>query len=97
VTSENGLPQNTIHGIVKDKYGFMWFGTWSGFCRYDGYSFKFYRNVPGNDRSLINSRIHNILRDSGKDLWILTFDQKVICKYNYDADDFERIPMSKIS
>lgn len=97
VTSENGLPQNTIHGIVKDKYGFMWFGTWSGLCRYDGYSFKVYRNVPGNDRSLINSRIHNILRDSRKDLWILTFDQKVICKYNYDTDDFERIPMSKIS
>src|SRR5690606_20442274 len=34
ITSQDGLPQNTIHGINKDKYGFMWFGTWSGLCRY---------------------------------------------------------------
>ena len=37
ITSDNGLSQNTITGIVQDHQGYMWFGTSSlGVCRYDG-------------------------------------------------------------
>ncbi len=96
ITSEHGLPQNTIHGIVKDKYGFMWFGTWSGLCRYDGYRFKIYRYDPENSKSINNNRIHNILKDAAQDLWVMTFDEQTLCKYNYDTDDFERIPLEKV-
>jgi len=97
LTTENGLPQNTIHGIAKDKYGFMWFGTWSGLCRYDGYNFKIYRHQPGNNRSINNSRIHNIISDSAQNLWIQTFDESVACRYNYETDDFDRFPASRVS
>jgi len=97
ITSENGLPQNTVNGIIKDKYGFMWFGTFSGLCRYDGYRFKIYQSKPGNSRSLINNRIHNIIKDEHQDIWILTFDDKILCKYNYVTDDFERVPASHLS
>jgi ligand-binding sensor domain-containing protein len=70
----------------------MWFGTWSGLCRYDGYTIRIYRYDPENPRSIINNRIHNILRDSVGDLWISTFDDKYYCRYNYNTDDFERVP-----
>src|SRR5690606_6806332 len=43
ITSEDGLHQSTRHSIAKDKHGFMWFGTWSGLCRYDGYNIRVYR------------------------------------------------------
>ena len=97
IGSEDGLPQSTIHGIAKDKYGFMWFGTWAGLCRYDGYSFKVYRFDASNKRSINNNRIHNIIRDSNKDLWILTFETGEICRYNYESDDFDRVQVSKVS
>jgi len=42
-TSENGLPQNTVYDVCQDKYGFMWFSTRNGVCRYDGYSVKIYK------------------------------------------------------
>ncbi|NGM64545.1 hybrid sensor histidine kinase/response regulator transcription factor [Sphingobacterium sp. SGR-19] len=94
ITSEDGLPQSTIHGIAKDKHGFMWFGTWSGLCRYDGYTIRVYRYDAHNTRSLINNRVHNILADKNGDLWISTFDEQYLCRYRYETDDFERLPMT---
>ncbi|WP_223857763.1 hybrid sensor histidine kinase/response regulator transcription factor [Sphingobacterium micropteri] len=94
ITSEKALPQSTIHGIAKDKYGFMWFGTWSGLCRYDGYNMRVYRYDAQNPRSLINSRIHNILADNKGDLWISTFDEQTLCRYNYETDDFDRLAIA---
>ncbi|MBC7914229.1 MAG: helix-turn-helix domain-containing protein [Pyrinomonadaceae bacterium] len=96
LTSENGLPQNTIHGIVKDKYGFMWFGTWAGLCRYDGYKFTTYRTEPNNPHSLINNRIHNLYKDKNQDIWVKTFDTTAVCRYNYETNDFIRVPMKKV-
>jgi signal transduction histidine kinase/ligand-binding sensor domain-containing protein/CheY-like chemotaxis protein/AraC-like DNA-binding protein len=34
-TVENGLPNNTIHGIVEDHHGFLWLSTNGGICRLD--------------------------------------------------------------
>lgn len=96
ITSEHGLPQNTIHGIAKDKSGFMWFGTWSGLCRYDGYQFKIYRYDPSDPKSINNNRIHNLLTDEEQRLWIMTFDEQVLCRYNDLTDDFERIPIEQV-
>lgn len=36
LTMQNGLVDNTIRCIHKDKDGFMWFGTNDGLSRYDG-------------------------------------------------------------
>jgi ligand-binding sensor domain-containing protein len=36
---DNGLPQNSIKDIVKDKYGFMWLSMEGRILRYDGSSF----------------------------------------------------------
>ena len=36
----NGLSQNTVHCILQDRMGFMWFGTKDGLKRFDGTSFK---------------------------------------------------------
>ncbi|WP_207422750.1 hybrid sensor histidine kinase/response regulator transcription factor [Desertivirga brevis] len=96
ISSQDGLAQNTIHGIIKDKYGFMWFGTWDGLCRYDGYSFKTYTYDPRDNKSINNNRIHNIVLDQDQNIWIRTFDNDELCRYNYEHDNFERIPRTKI-
>ncbi|KDN55632.1 hybrid sensor histidine kinase/response regulator transcription factor [Flavobacterium seoulense] len=91
ITSNNGLSQNTVLGIVKDKYGFMWFGTWNGLCRYDGYTFKTYLYNPTDKKSLNSNRIHNLKLDKNKNLWIRTFNDDELCRYNYEKDNFDRI------
>jgi signal transduction histidine kinase/DNA-binding response OmpR family regulator/ligand-binding sensor domain-containing protein len=41
-TMQQGLGDNTIISILKDRKGFMWFGTTNGLSRYDGSEFKNY-------------------------------------------------------
>lgn len=89
LTVEDGLSQNTVMGIVKDKYGFMWFGTFEGLCRYDGYKFKKYRAESNDPHSLWNNRISMVYKDAKSNIWILTADT-LSCMYNYETDDFLR-------
>ena len=87
---KDGLAQNTILGIAEDKYGFMWFGTWNGLCRYDGYTFKIYQPNESDTTSLISNRILQVYKDASGDLWISFSNSIQICHYNYDTDNFSR-------
>lgn len=44
--TDNGLPQNSVKDIIKDKYGFIWMTTENGIVRYDGTNFLVYKNFP---------------------------------------------------
>ena len=33
---DQGLPHTDVSSIVQDQYGYIWIGTYSGLCRYDG-------------------------------------------------------------
>ena len=44
LTDSDGLPQNTIRSIFKDKYGYIWLSTENGLVRYDGKEFKVFNN-----------------------------------------------------
>src|SRR5580765_2434810 len=54
---ERGLSNNAVTCIFQDHHGFMWFGTYDGLNRYDGYSFKIFRNQLNDENSLPNNRI----------------------------------------
>ncbi|MFL9484345.1 two-component regulator propeller domain-containing protein [Chitinophagaceae bacterium LWZ2-11] len=65
-----GLSNNQVRAILKDKNGFMWFGTVSGLDRYDGYSFKFYRNTLNNNSSGFNNSIDALYELPGDKIWV---------------------------
>lgn len=72
LTNMDGLSQSTVQAIVKDKYGFMWFGTQDGLNRYDGYTFRVYRHNPKDSTSLRSSHIYTLYEDRQKNLWVGT-------------------------
>ena len=39
----NGLAQGNVMGMLQDQKGFIWFSTWNGLSKYDGYTFKTYK------------------------------------------------------
>lgn len=69
---EQGLSNNSVRCIYQDHNGFMWFGTYDGLNRYDGYDFKIFRNNFKNNQSLINNWINAISEDANGNLWIGT-------------------------
>jgi signal transduction histidine kinase len=48
--TDNGLPQNSVKDIIKDKYGFIWLTTENGIVRYDGLNFFVHKNFPLNSQ-----------------------------------------------
>lgn len=51
---DNGLPQNSIKDITKDRYGFIWLSTDNGIVRYDGAGFLTYNQLPVNNFHFTN-------------------------------------------
>lgn len=69
---ENGLSQSTVHAILQDTQGFLWFGTDDGLNKYDGYNFTLYKHDPNNPGSLAENTITAIFQDSHGELWVGT-------------------------
>jgi len=61
---ESGLSNNAVTSIYQDRYGFMWFGTYEGLNRYDGYKFQLFKNDPNDQFSLPDNRIVAIQEDT---------------------------------
>jgi signal transduction histidine kinase/ligand-binding sensor domain-containing protein len=74
ITTRDGLNDNRINCIIKDSRGFMWFGTQTGLCRYDGYNFTVYSNDEYETKSMSSNIICDIQEDQEGNLWILTKD-----------------------
>jgi len=71
-TTEDGLSSNQVYSIHQDRYGFMWFGTFNGLNRFDGYSFKNYYQDPQDSLSLSHNKVRAICEDDDGNLWFGT-------------------------
>jgi signal transduction histidine kinase/ligand-binding sensor domain-containing protein/DNA-binding response OmpR family regulator len=94
LTTKDGLSQNTIDCIVKDSRGFMWFGTWNGLNRYDGYNFLVYKK-ESNVNSISSNFIHSISEDRKGNLWIAT--RNGLNLFDFKKDIFTRYFNDSIS
>lgn len=86
---EDGLPQQTITGITKDRKGYMWFTTWNGICRFDGHTFVTYRVLPGDSNDLATNRIDDIKIDAHNHLWLLD-DEDALYRFSPESGKFSR-------
>lgn len=86
LTSESGLSLNVITKILQDKRGFLWFGTYNGLNRYDGYNFKVFTPEPGNPRSICGFLISALYEDRQGNIWIGT--NTGLCRYDWRTEEF---------
>lgn len=68
--SSQSLSNNSVRCIFQDSRGFIWFGTYDGLDRYDGYNFKVLRNRINDSTSLPHNYISAINEDDANNLWI---------------------------
>lgn len=73
----NGLAQRTVTNIVQDSKGLIWFSTWNGLNKFDGYTFKNYKAFPGDGSNLTSNRLSSITQTQTCDIWCQTYDLRV--------------------
>jgi signal transduction histidine kinase/ligand-binding sensor domain-containing protein/DNA-binding response OmpR family regulator len=72
ITIMDGLSQSSVYCIYQDKKGFIWLGTRDGLNKFDGYSFKSYKNSSDDPNSISNNEVISISEDENGLLWIGT-------------------------
>ena len=77
--------------IVEDRKGFMWFATWDGINKFDGYTFRTYKVSEDNTEALVNNRVDFIAEDSLGYIWVQTYDNRVH-RFNPSTETFRQVP-----
>ncbi|MDP4269145.1 MAG: two-component regulator propeller domain-containing protein [Bacteroidota bacterium] len=89
----DGLSDNQVNCIMKDRKGFIWIGTQTGLNRYDGYRFKWYQHDFKDKNSLTDNYVSSIQEALDGKLWITTRLGLVV--FDPVTETFER-DMTKI-
>jgi signal transduction histidine kinase/ligand-binding sensor domain-containing protein/DNA-binding response OmpR family regulator len=91
LSTDDGLSHGSISAMMKDRHGFMWFATWDGLNRYDGYEFVTYK--PGNPANSASNRIESMVEDVHGNIWVGTYDAKLF-RFNRWQETFEQYPLA---
>jgi signal transduction histidine kinase/sugar lactone lactonase YvrE len=73
LSDKSGLPQNTIKGLALDQLGYLWIGTETGICRYDGRQIKSY-DLP----QLGSHRVGQLIQDKTSGIIYAFFENRII-------------------
>jgi PAS domain S-box-containing protein len=100
ISSSQGLSEVRVSDIVQDDQGFIWFGTWNGLNRYDGYNFKVFKHDPERQESLSGVFIYSLFKDRAGTIWVGTdqsldrFDPltETFSHYHFDVPDSSGLP-----
>ncbi|MGI4733854.1 MAG: two-component regulator propeller domain-containing protein [Janthinobacterium lividum] len=90
---DEGLTNSTVTSICQDSRGFMWFGTFHGLNRFDGYQVSPYLANPADSLALSSNVVTCLFEDSRHTLWVGTrlgglnrYDRRRDCFVHYTAE-----------
>ena len=105
ISARDGLSQASVTCIEQDSLGFLWFGTYDGLNRYDGYDFKVFKKDPQNPNSISHNFIRCSFIDTQGTLWIGTqggglnrydHEKEQFIRYQHDPDNSQSISHNEI-
>jgi len=72
ITVEDGLSNGLVTKIFQDSKGFMWFCTFDGLNKYDGYTFTIFKNDETDSTSINHNLVWDIFENTDGVLWAAT-------------------------
>lgn len=87
------LSQNSVQCMLKDHYGFMWFGTQDGLNKYDGHKFTIFKHQHSQPASLPSNFINSICEDRNGNIWVGT-RLGGLSRYNRETESFTNFQTS---
>ncbi|CAN5208413.1 sensor histidine kinase [soil metagenome] len=88
---QEGLSHNNVVCMIQDRKGYLWFGTYDGLNRYDGYNFKVFNFDPWNASSLSQNLILSLFEDSRGIIWVGTAGGG-LCSFDPASENFTCYP-----
>ena len=74
----DGLPVNSINGLIQSRTGYIWAATFDGLVRFDGVRFTVYNSA--NSPGLPSDRIMSVMETDDSALWLLT-EQRYLVRF----------------
>lgn len=87
------IPDGVVTGLVQDQQGLVWIATTEGLIRFDGYRFRRYVAVEGDDSSLPGNLVRTLLLARDGRLWVGT-EADGVAAYDPTTDRFLRFQSS---
>lgn len=94
-SQENGLSENSVMDMVQDHDGMIWFATWDGINRFNGYDFKVYKARKENDMLWSSNRVDHLQVDKQGDVWCITYDGRAF-RFDKRMETFTEVPADGI-
>ena len=69
---DDGLSQASVFCSVQDRDGNVWFGTYNGLNRFDGYETVVFKHDEADTTSLCGDKVDRLLVDRNGVLWVGT-------------------------
>ena len=94
LTIDEGLSNSTVWDIMQDSQGYIWFATFDGLNRYDGYDMTVFQHDPDDPRTIGSSFIDRVIEDNSGNIWVghaSGFDEfdpstEQFTRYTFDPD-----------
>jgi ligand-binding sensor domain-containing protein len=91
-SAEHGLSQTVFTSIFQDRKGYMWFGSFTGLLKFDGYNFISFTPDPNKKKSIPDNAINKFCEDSAGNIWMVHDSYPVLTKYNPHSESFALYP-----
>jgi ligand-binding sensor domain-containing protein len=95
IINKSQLPSKGNFKAYTDWYGFVWFSTFNGLIRYDGFNCKYYTYNPTNKNSIQSNKI-NVVKQISHDSLLIGTNNAGLLLYSYKADAFTPITFNNI-
>lgn len=72
LTTNDGLPDDSVRATLQDRQGFLWIGTENGLVRYDGQEMRVFKPIPGDSTSISGRNVRVLHEDPEGFIWVGT-------------------------